>query len=131
MTPNIMFMFPRDGKLNYDFKMPDAWSPTMAFPGNTLRYELVDVYQESPFSFRTKINSRQIIGDKTKVYMEGQVNFLNRLTRELKAISSSTPKIEEIINSLNLAHNILCAPEIEWRKEIRDDIRKRKSLSVK
>jgi hypothetical protein len=125
ITPHLMAMFPRHGKL--ESHKPNTWEPstplTLGSANNSregfLLYNRPSSWDESPFTIHVVINKQDIKAQDSNTYLMQQAKLAQSLTRELGALNSVAPQIESFVRAYNDTHNAAFAENLESHRQIR------------
>ncbi|MBU1198274.1 MAG: hypothetical protein KKF46_05135 [Nanoarchaeota archaeon] len=133
LTPNIMVGLPRSGRLHLHRDELDSWIKSTRLSinysgstkGSILYHQDMDTYDESPFGVSVKLNAKVLNASDVKEFDSKRQYLIERISKELIAVNSNMALAEEYVARLNAIHNKICAPNIEWSKDLRKDMKAR------
>ena len=111
ITSQLLFSFPREGKLNHPISGLASWIDTTeidpdfrnSLGGSLLHHDPVDVGTKSPFGVHLKVNAADFFGGS--VVGEMYAGFRREADRQVAAVLSAMPSVERYVAELNGLHD--------------------------
>ena len=119
LTSNTFMSFIRRGEPHIDRDYRNNWTSGTNLYSSLISPEQMNGYEESPFGFYVRINSRDIFGKDANTLMEEQEKLTEDIKNDLREAAVSAKQVAPVIQKLNDLHNTLFAEGISWRKELR------------
>ncbi len=126
ITPYLKVSLPRSGSLHLHRDESDSWTQSTGMEsnysgstkGSILYHRDVDTYEESQFAVSVTLNARNLRGENEESLKSSIDELVAKVTEQLFAITSNMPLAQKFIDRMNAVHNKVCAPNIEWIKDI-------------
>lgn len=131
MTPHLIALFPRPGNLTPYASPKNSWSAESPLEAQFMECHPIDTESETPFRMHLILNNAHIIAANAKEFTEKSDALAGAHARDIAAIGSAAPDIEQYIAKLTAVHQDVCGAEIAYWKDFRERLRKDREAPAK
>jgi hypothetical protein len=133
LTPNMLVSLPRRGTLDPFCREPDSWTMQTQLEqhwngsghGGILHYRDISTYDEGQFAVNIVMNSREMRTATKESLSVAQTRILQAQSKELNAVLTTMDAIARYVGRLNRVHNLACAGNLEWKRDMRKSMKAR------